>query len=301
MDVSVIIVNFKTKELTHNCIDSVFQNTNDIEFEVILVDNNSRDGSAEFFSKDNRIKFVESHSNLGFGGANNLGYSHSLGDYIFCLNSDTILFENSIKILFDYYKKYAEKKKIGVLGAFMVDNNHTYNGSGHLLPRLSDYSNLILNKLMRRSNIPFPIFPEGVDCVEVECVTGADLFLSRKLVEEVGGLFDPAIFMYNEESELQLRIRKQKYHNYVIKSTSIIHLQGATLTAISNQISSEKYYNQLRMNIKSRNYMLKKHYSFIWRSFYYILRFICYAPIVLLGKESCSRKKEIIKILLRNE
>ena len=248
MDVSVIIVNYKTKELTHNCIDSVFQNTNDIEFEVILVDNNSRDGSAEFFSKDNRI--------------------------------NTILFENSIKILFDYYKKYAEKKKIGVLGAFMVDNNHTYNGSGHLLPRLSDYSNLILNKLMRRSNIPFPIFPEGVDCVEVECVTGADLFLSRKLVEE---------------------IRKQKYHNYVIKSTSIIHLQGATLTAISNQISSEKYYNQLRMNIKSRNYMLKKHYSFIWRSFYYILRFICYAPIVLLGKESCSRKKEIIKILLRNE
>ncbi|GHT72706.1 hypothetical protein FACS189456_1970 [Bacteroidia bacterium] len=88
MDVSIIIVNYNTKQLTANCIDSVFHKTEGINFEVILVDNASTDGSKEHFRNDPRIQFIESDENLGFGRANNLGAKYAKGKYLFLLNSD---------------------------------------------------------------------------------------------------------------------------------------------------------------------------------------------------------------------
>lgn len=128
MDVSVIIVNYNTKEMTQNCIDSIFQNTKDIEFEVILVDNASTDGSKEFFEQDNRIKYIYSKENLGFGRANNLGYKEASGKYLFLLNSDTLLLNNAI----DLFYKLAEKetnKNIGCWGTMLYDSNNKIAGS----------------------------------------------------------------------------------------------------------------------------------------------------------------------------
>ncbi|UVV84289.1 glycosyltransferase [Bacteroides thetaiotaomicron] len=105
MDVSVIIVNYNTKALTKSCIESIFSETCGIEFEVILVDNASSDGSKELFQIDERIIFIESNVNLGFGKANNLGYKYATGKYIFLLNSDTLLKNNAIKLFFDFAEK----------------------------------------------------------------------------------------------------------------------------------------------------------------------------------------------------
>lgn len=85
MDVSVIIVNYNTLKLTDDCINSVLQLTSDVEFEIILVDNASSDGSKEHFSTDNRIKYIYSDVNLGFGKGNNLGASCACGKYLFSL------------------------------------------------------------------------------------------------------------------------------------------------------------------------------------------------------------------------
>ncbi|MCD8182770.1 MAG: glycosyltransferase [Bacteroides sp.] len=83
VDVSIIIINYNTKELTLNCINSLFEQTSGVTFEVILVDNASTDGSVELFSNDERICFVSSKENLGFGRANNLGYNIANGNFIF--------------------------------------------------------------------------------------------------------------------------------------------------------------------------------------------------------------------------
>lgn len=101
MDVSIIIVNYNTRQLTSNCIESIFKYTNGVSFEVILVDNASTDGSIDFFTNDERIIFISSKENLGFGRANNLGYKVAKGRYIFLLNSDTLLLNNAIKIFCD--------------------------------------------------------------------------------------------------------------------------------------------------------------------------------------------------------
>ena len=102
MDVSIIIVNYNTKKLTSDCINSIYEKTTGIRFEVIVVDNNSSDGSQDLFFFDFRIKFVEAGENLGFGKANNKGVEIASGKYVFFLNSDTILVNNAVK-LFDLY------------------------------------------------------------------------------------------------------------------------------------------------------------------------------------------------------
>lgn len=98
MDVSVIIVTYNTLALTRDCIDSIFRHTANVQFEVIVVDNASEDGSYDYFSKDRRIIYVYSQENMGFGRANNLGLEYASGEYIFLLNSDTYLKNNAIKI-----------------------------------------------------------------------------------------------------------------------------------------------------------------------------------------------------------
>ena len=107
MDVSIIIVNYNTLELTKNTIDSVNEKTKDLNYEIILVDNASTDGSVEFFEKEykNKIIFIKNDENLGFGRANNRGIKIAKGKYVFLLNSDTLLINNAIKILFDFMEK----------------------------------------------------------------------------------------------------------------------------------------------------------------------------------------------------
>ena len=90
MNVSIVIVNYNTLKLTKACIDSVIEKTSGLEYEIILVDNASSDGSSDVFKNDERIIFIEASDNIGFGKANNLGVKHAKGDYLFFLNSDVI-------------------------------------------------------------------------------------------------------------------------------------------------------------------------------------------------------------------
>ena len=91
MDISVVIVNYNTKQLTKACINSIIEKTAEVTYEIILVDNASTDGSVEMFSKDTNIRFLLQPQNLGFGKANNVGIQAAKGKYVFFLNSDTYL------------------------------------------------------------------------------------------------------------------------------------------------------------------------------------------------------------------
>jgi GT2 family glycosyltransferase len=128
MDVSIIIVNNNTNRWTQDRIDCVFDKTKGLEFEVIVVDNGSTDGSKEHFEKDDRIKYIYCIENMGFGRVNNLGFKHAKGDYVFLLNSDTCLINNAI-LEFYYYMRSAPLN-VGCLGCLMMDREgmpiHSY-------------------------------------------------------------------------------------------------------------------------------------------------------------------------------
>lgn len=122
MNVSIIIVNYNTKVLLGQCLESVFEMTRDIAFEVLVVDNASSDGSEEYItSKFADVVWINSGGNLGFGRANNLGAEHAKGEYLFLLNSDTILKNNAVKIFYDYMQSHKDER-IGALGAWLYDD-----------------------------------------------------------------------------------------------------------------------------------------------------------------------------------
>ncbi|MGN0729950.1 glycosyltransferase [Treponema sp.] len=101
LDVSIIIVNYNTLELTKNCLKSIFEQTNGILFEVIVSDNGSTDGSIEMIKSEfPQVILIENNANLGFGAANNRGLKIEKGKYIFYLNSDTVLLNKAVKIFF---------------------------------------------------------------------------------------------------------------------------------------------------------------------------------------------------------
>ncbi len=231
MDISIIVVNYNTLKLTKQCIDSIYQQTTDVSFEVILVDNDSKDGSAEHFSQDTRIKFIQSGANLGFGKANNLGYEHSSGKYIFLLNSDTKLLNNALKIFFDYME--AAPLSIGCCGTMLLNaqeerflGNGAYGGEQKsCLKYISEsifkpFTRVFSNKKGLNTEIPAPPFQVGY-------VVGADLFMRRSVIEECG-LFDNDFFMYYEEMELQHRYAKAGYTHHIIDGPRIIHFVKAS-------------------------------------------------------------------------
>ena len=105
MQVSIIIVNYNTKELLNNCLKSIYKYTKDIDFEIIVSDNGSTDNSISMLKTEfPQVVIVDNGKNLGFGAANNKGLEIAKGKYIFYLNSDTLILNNAVKIFYDYFE-----------------------------------------------------------------------------------------------------------------------------------------------------------------------------------------------------
>lgn len=225
MDVSVIIVNYNTLHVMLPCLDSIMEYTSGVSFEIIVVDNGSTDGSAETLLKDERIRFVQAGSNLGFGKANNLGLTLARGEYIFFLNSDTLLKNNAIRIMYDFARQY--KGRLGALGCILQNSQGVRIHSYGKFPRMSDdlrkYILIPLLKGLHLYHQTETIYPD--QWMRVDYVTGADLFVSRKVLDECGA-FHPAFFMYYEESEMEHRFHCKGYDNVLMNGPAIIHLEG---------------------------------------------------------------------------
>ena len=295
IDVSIIIVNYNTCGLTKQCIDSVFEKTIEIAFEVIVVDNDSKDDSIKVLSQDSRVNFIESGANLGFGRANNLGIKHSTGKYVFLLNSDTILLNNAVKMLFDFMEAH-KKLKVGALGTILLDANHNRT---HSYGNLQSYWDILKlewgDHLLKRFGKRMARYDEGVvdpdtPYFQVGYVTGADLFCSRETID-LAGAFDPDFFMYWEETEMQHRwSNKLGVSSYIIRGPRIVHLEGQSGNNKSIMSSLKKMPSMFMYIKKTHNpfeYYLFRALMFVGRLHQIIL------PIS--GKEE---KKYLLNCLL---
>ena len=225
MDVSVIIVNYNTLHVLLPCIESIIEQTHGISYEIIVVDNGSTDGSVEALQNDGRIRFMSAGSNLGFGKANNLGLTVARGEYILFLNSDTILRNNAVGMMLDFARQY--KGRLGALGSVLKDRQGERIHSYGKFPRMRDDFRLFLwipiLKGLHLYRQPAIVYPE--QWMTVDYVTGADLLVSRSVLDECGA-FNPAFFMYYEESEMEHRFHLKGYDNVLMNGPYIIHLEG---------------------------------------------------------------------------
>ena len=127
--------------MTKDCIDSVIEKTTDVEYEIILVDNASTDGSKEFFKNYRGISYIYNEKNLGFGAANNVGMSIARGENILCLNSDTIFINNALKYFVEYETEYNHNV---VLGSWLLDQEKNITHSyGYFITPLKEIRNAI--------------------------------------------------------------------------------------------------------------------------------------------------------------
>ena len=225
MKVSVIIVNYNTLHVLRPCLNSIIEQTAGIDYEIIVVDNGSTDGSIEALSGDNRVILIPTGENLGFGRANNRGVEQAKGDYIFFLNSDTLLKNNAVKMLYDFAQQY--QGKLGALGCILEDRQGNRIHSYGPFPKIgNDFHKFLwipILKGLRLYHQPAIEYPEH--WMKVDYVTGADLFVSRQVLDECGS-FHPAFFMYYEESEMQHRFQLHGYDNILLNGPEIVHLEG---------------------------------------------------------------------------
>lgn len=236
---SFIIINYRTKELTEQCLDSIFSVCQKDKFEIILVDNNSNDGSNEFLSKKygEKINLISSEKNLGFGGGNNLGAKLAKGDFLFFLNSDTIIKED---ILTPIENAFKSNKQIGIIAPTLINADQSIQKKA--CGKIPNLKWLILKNLK--------IIKDKESHNNAEWVSGAALVIRKNIFEQVSG-WDENFFMYLEDTDLCKKISAIGYKIKIIEN-KLIHLGGKS--PINNTARRLVYFN-------SQDYFFKKHYG----------------------------------------
>ncbi len=249
---SIVIPSYNTCDLTLNCIKSIYQDKGlkNIPFEIIVVDNNSKDNSVKELEKlGSKIVLIANKDNGGFGKANNQGFKIAQGNYILLLNSDTIVLHSAISQSLDWLCSHPESS---ICTAQLLNKDKTIQASGGFFPNLGNVFTwcLSLDDLPFVNKIIKPIHPHTPQFYtkdkfylsdhRQDWVTGAFLLTRKNLIDKVKG-FDESYFMYGEEVELCYRIQQNTQNNQVwyLIGPQIIHLGGASATSRLDPILNE--------------------------------------------------------------
>jgi GT2 family glycosyltransferase len=255
MDLSVIIVNYNVKYFLEQCLCSLRQAIGSLKAEVIVVDNNSTDGSVAYLSeKFSFARFINNKANEGFAKANNQALELSSGRYILFLNPDTIIPEDCFAQCFSFIQS---KPDAGALGIRMIDGSGRFlkeskrgfpspwvsfckmSGLTSTFPNSRIFAGYYLGNLSSKKN------------QKVEALSGAFMLIKKEVLQVTGG-FDERFFMYAEDIDLSYRINKAGFSNYYFAESTIIHFKGESTT---------KDANYLRLFYKAMGQFVQKHYS----------------------------------------
>ena len=228
-DVTIIIVNYNTRELTFQCLKSVFAETRKASFEVIVVDNASEDGSAQMIAEHfPHVMIIANKENRGFAAANNQALKTAGGRYALLLNSDTIVLEAAIDKCIEYADAHPD---IGALGPKVLWPSGNNQSSVFRFPSLLDAA---LDAVHAPYLLPYAwanrVRYEGSDwdkVLDVDVVAGCFLMVRSEAIHRVGCL-DEDFFMYGEEAEWCYRIKRAGWRIQYFPGARIIHIKGAS-------------------------------------------------------------------------
>jgi GT2 family glycosyltransferase len=230
IDVSVIIVNWNTRDLVRQCLRSLYVQIPSISFEVIVVDNGSTDGSVEVIQLEfPQVKLLVNRDNRGFAAANNQGMAIAQGRYLLLINSDTIVLDRAIDKTVAYADLHPDT---AVTGCRVLNTDRSLQNTCFMFPS-------ILNWLLFSTYL-YRLFPGNHffgreqmtwwardDAREVDVVTGCYMLVRKEAIEEVGPM-DERFFMYAEETDWCYRFRANGWKNRFTPDAEIIHFGGAS-------------------------------------------------------------------------
>jgi GT2 family glycosyltransferase len=228
---SIIIVNYNTFKLTTQCIQSIFGHTNNVQFEIILVDNGSSECNPNLFIQQfPEIQLIKSIENLGFSKGNNLGIKQSKGDFILLLNSDTKLKNNAIKTILDYLLSHP---KAGVVSSKLIFPDGKHQSACQRFPsiRFQLFELLRLQKLFKgvSGKILLGAFFDHNTNIEVDWVWGTCFLFRREILKRMpGGRLNEEFFMYSEDMQWCMDIKRQGYQIHYCADAEVIHYMGGS-------------------------------------------------------------------------
>lgn len=270
IDVSILIVNWNTRDVLHGCLKSIYEQTLGVTFEIIVVDNASTDGSAKMV----RQKFpsailIENSENRGFAAANNQGMAIAKGKYILLLNSDTIVLDNAIAKT----KAFADANpKAAVVGCRVLNPDRSLQPTCLMFPSLL---NMVLstfwlhrffpkNKFFGRAELTWW---DKNDVREVDVVGGCFMLVRRDAMNQVG-LMDEQFFMYSEDVDWCYRFHKAGWKVIYTPSAEIIHLGSESSKQATTKMMLQQRGSKLLFLKKHKGYFAYALASLLTASFF---------------------------------
>ncbi|MCA0132048.1 glycosyltransferase family 2 protein [Winogradskyella alexanderae] len=246
MKLSVIILNYNVRYFLELCLKSVERAISNLDGEIIVVDNNSTDGSCEMVkSLFPKVILIENKENCGFAKGNNIGVNKAKGEYLCILNPDTVVSEDTFEKIIEFYDV---KPNAGIVGCHLID------GTGSFLPeskRNIPTPTVALKKMLGCSKSYYANHINENEIGIADIFVGAFMFLKTSIYRETGG-FDEDYFMYGEDIDLSYRIKKAGYQNYYFGETSVIHFKGES--TLKDTIYAKRFFGAMQI-------FYKKHFK----------------------------------------
>jgi GT2 family glycosyltransferase len=243
MDLSIIIVNWNTRKLLLECLNSIYASSLNIEFEIWVVDNYSADDSpAEIRENFPEIYLIENEKNIGFARANNLAYQKCRGKYILLLNPDTVVENDAIEQLVRFLDQTPDA---GMVGARLLNPDKTLQISAFPVPTLSkEFWRLFhLDYFVPYAN--YPMEKWDMDSArEVDTLLGACILIRREALD-LFGLFDEEFFIYSEEVDLCTRLKKVGWKLYWLPSAVVVHYRAQSTQQVAEEMFLKLYAGKI--------------------------------------------------------
>lgn len=274
IDISVIIVNYNVKDFLLQCLRTINESRGNLSVEIIVIDNNSNDGSIDFLEPlFPDVLFIRSDVNLGFGKANNIGIEKAKGKYCLILNPDTLLSSDTLSHMYEFMETMGSE--VGISGCKVLNGDGSFQLAcrrGFPTPWASFSKLFGLQSLFPQSKI-FGKYNQTYRSVdetyEIDAVIGAFMFGRTELLKQLGG-FDTDFFMYGEDIDLCYRAKAAGSKVYYVHTTTIIHFKGESTkrSAIDEashfygamSIFARKHYGRNSMFLKLLNLGIKFKY-----------------------------------------
>jgi len=254
LDVSIVIVNWNTRIILRNCLNSIDEHTKDVSFEVIVIDNASTDGSVKMIrSNFPKVIIIENKENRGFAKANNQGIARAKGRYVLLLNSDTVILDKAIEKTVFFANAHP---KAAVIGCRVLNPDMILQPTCFMFPS-------VLNMLLSTSYL-YKLFPKNKffgrermtwwdrsNIREVDVITGCFMLVRQEAIQQVGAM-DEQFFMYAEETDWCYRFKGARWKNMFTPDAEIIHLGGQSTEQAKKTMTIQKRKSILQF-IKKHN------------------------------------------------
>lgn len=279
MDCSIIVVNYQTYQLTKDTINSIIDKFHSFSYEIIVVDNASKDDSLDKLQKDfkDKVKFIASKENNGFAAGNNLAIEKAKGRYVLLLNSDTVVLDDSLDKIYKYME---ENVDVGATGCQVILESGELDKACRRSfpnPQNAFYRLFHIPTKNKKDNYNLDeLDDDGI--YEIDCLTGAFIFIRKTALKDIGGGLDETFFMYGEDIDLCYRIKKAGWKIVYFGKSKIIHYKGAS----SKKQKSKLIYEFYRaMYIYYKKHLAKTNPFFINGLVYLGIAILCILKLFL--------------------